>query len=357
MANARYGHTSTLLSNGNVLVTGGFNGVAMINSSEIYDPESNLWSAAASLVSSRYLHTATLLSDGKVLVVGGANLSPTPLSSVELYSPALNKWTSVPSLAAGRNGHSATLLASGKVLVAGGKDMNGQAIAAVEIFDPVSMAWSSATSLNSARYQHTATLLTSGQVLVAGGYGSGNLVVSAELYDPTSNTWSPAGNISDGRYSHTASLLLSGQVLIAGGEGESPCCPTAAEKFTINLGFADSRRPTISSSVNTVDLGGSISIVGGSFTGDSEAAGGGSNSSATNFPLVQLRRSENGQINWASPASNSTRSATNYSSAPLFDLQGGTYVLTMYVNGIPSFPRVINVLPVDDVIFIDGFDQ
>jgi hypothetical protein len=42
-----------------------------LSSAEIYDPVANTFSAAASLANARYDHTATALSDGDVFIFGG----------------------------------------------------------------------------------------------------------------------------------------------------------------------------------------------------------------------------------------------------------------------------------------------
>jgi hypothetical protein len=66
-----------------VLVTGG--GPA---SNEVFDPLSGTWSATASMIEGRASHTATLLSDGTVLVVGGYGIDAGGvLSSAEIYDP------------------------------------------------------------------------------------------------------------------------------------------------------------------------------------------------------------------------------------------------------------------------------
>ena len=82
---ARYTNTATLLSNGKVLITGGYSGTAGdLSTAELYDPATMTFSATGSMSIARYVHTATLLSDGAVLIVGGAN-SAAILSSAELY--------------------------------------------------------------------------------------------------------------------------------------------------------------------------------------------------------------------------------------------------------------------------------
>src|SRR5207249_4277027 len=67
LATARDNHTATLLSNGKVLVAGGFNGGSLA-SAELYDPATGTWTATGSLSAARKSHTATLLPNGKVLV-------------------------------------------------------------------------------------------------------------------------------------------------------------------------------------------------------------------------------------------------------------------------------------------------
>src|SRR6266849_2512035 len=91
---ARAFHTTTVLSDGNVLVVGGSNRskdcvTHFLDSAELYDPVNGKWSVTGSLNVPRDFHTATLLRNGKVLVVGGVNgrSFPSSLNSVELYDP------------------------------------------------------------------------------------------------------------------------------------------------------------------------------------------------------------------------------------------------------------------------------
>ena len=73
MTNARALHTSTKLLNGKILVVGGYDGTKALNTIEIYTPGSNTWTAPTDskvLNTARAMHTSTLLSDGDVLIVG-----------------------------------------------------------------------------------------------------------------------------------------------------------------------------------------------------------------------------------------------------------------------------------------------
>ncbi len=66
---------------------------SVLDSVELYAPDTNTWTVLPSLSIPRYAHTATLLPNGKVLVTGGYNGSLVATS--ELYDPQANDWTTV----------------------------------------------------------------------------------------------------------------------------------------------------------------------------------------------------------------------------------------------------------------------
>jgi hypothetical protein len=163
----------------------------------------------------RALHTATPLLDGRVLVVGGANGENSALASAEIYDPKSQGFTSAGSLIAARKGHTATRLLDGRVLVVGGADDKNAALASAESYDPKTNRFTSAASLTAARTGHATTLLSDGRVLVVGGKAE----AGAEVYDPKNNSFALAGLMSTPRASHTATALPDGAALVAGGEG------------------------------------------------------------------------------------------------------------------------------------------
>ena len=235
LSTSRSGHTATLLPNGKVLVVGGYNG-SYLTSAELYDPAANGgaggWSPTKDFSPGRRDHTATLLSNGKVLVAGGYNGYYGYLINADLYDPDTETWSDTGSLAAGRHHHTATLLPNGKVLVVGGYNSSqvDKYLTSAELYDPAGNsgagAWSATGSLTPGRELHSATMLGNGKVLVAGGYNSAvglGFLRKADLYDPDTETWSPTGQlaIDRGRDAHTATLLGNGKVLVAGGENLS----------------------------------------------------------------------------------------------------------------------------------------
>lgn len=245
----RAGHTATLLADGKVLVVGGQDARA-----ELFDPETQSFSFTGSLSAGRSYATATLLKDGRVLVAGGLGLTSGPdgflleLNSAEIFDPETGMFSAAGHMASARWHHTATLLSDGKVLIAGGYGTNGPscATASAELFDPSTRTFSPAGFMLSARVFHTAVLLNTGQVLVAGG-ANGCAPDSpddppwdplfVELFDPSSQGFKGGGEMSTTRIRHSASHLPDDTVLLLGGIPalqnlhQQPMNPIYAELF------------------------------------------------------------------------------------------------------------------------------
>ena len=128
MVRVRLGHTATLLPDGRVLVAGGSSegNSKSTASAEVYDPGSGSWTATGDMVALRIGGwTATLLTDGMVLVVGGFRSlgGNGMLASAELFDPSTGTWTAAPNMDTPLANQTATLLPDGRVLVAGGASM------------------------------------------------------------------------------------------------------------------------------------------------------------------------------------------------------------------------------------------
>ncbi len=271
--------TATLLPSGQVLVAG--LGGAEWNSgisSELYAPASGTWAPTGNLRTPRLYHTATLLPDGRVLVTGGADAEygGSVLASAELYDSATGTWTPTGAMATGRRNHTATLLSNGQVLVTGGTSTNGQFQSSAELYDPATGTWSAAGTMAVARAYHSATLLPSGLVLVAGG-GDSSLAggSSAELFNPATRTWAPTGSLASPRRYHSATLLPSGLVLVAGGFHEYTGTLTSAEVYDAALGAWSPAGPLATGRyLHTATLlpGGKVLAAGGFSNGDQASA-------------------------------------------------------------------------------------
>jgi hypothetical protein len=214
MINPHSGHTATLLCdlnfppcvNNKVLIAG--------DTSEIFDPSTGTFSSTNGGWAQG--HTATLLGNGQVLLAGGVAACCNSVSnSAGLYDPSTGTITPTGNLATGRYNHTATLLASGKVLITGGVDSGGNFLASAELYDTASGTFFVTGTMQTPRDNHTATRLPNGKVLIIGGGGFGTS--TAELYDPVSGTFAATGSMAVRRTQHAAVLLPDGTVLVAGG--------------------------------------------------------------------------------------------------------------------------------------------
>ena len=215
-------NTAVQLAGGKVLMVGGFGPDFL--SSKLYDPEADSWSGAGTMPGPRYNSPVTLLPDGRVLMAGGFS-GDDYLSSAQLYDPETNGWSAAGAMASGRHNHAAVLLPNGKVLVAGGSNGSGY-VASAELYDPKTNSWSDAGSMSSARENPIAAALPGGKVLVAGGAGGGS---SADIYDQGTNSWTAARAMTQERDHPAAVPLPDGRVLVAGGNSNTD--PYSAEIY------------------------------------------------------------------------------------------------------------------------------
>ena len=264
---ARAGNTATLLNNGMVLIAGGQTDHAGAQTAaELYDPATGVFTATGSMNAARDTHTATLLNNGTVLIAGGFGIDLEPMGSAELYDPVPGTFTTISSLNTARGGHTATLLNNGMVLIAGGFSPSGL-LASAELYNPVAKSFTTTGSLNTARRRHTATLLNSGMVLIAGGFDSySNTVTSTELYDPTSSIFSFTGYPITARDGYSATLLNDGMVLLVGGYDSSFNILSSAELYDPLAGtFGTTGGLSVASyyQSGTLLTNGTVLIVGG----------------------------------------------------------------------------------------------
>jgi hypothetical protein len=251
-----FGHAfgaAVRLGDGRVLVTGG---AGVLDSAEIYDPETGQFHLTSNMTAARWSHTATLLQDGRVLIAGGADAD---LRSAEVFDPEDGRFSAVGSMISEHSIHTATLLDNGQVLIAG--------MGSAELFDPITNSFSPAGPMHFPRWGHTATKLPNGRVLIIGGENSSTsiatAIATAEIYDPASDAFSDFGQLAKPRTGHGAVLLGNGKVLVVGGRTNS-VYTTSTELFEAGTFVSGPLlRLPHSSAASTVLSSGNVLVTGG----------------------------------------------------------------------------------------------
>jgi len=233
---------AALLTDGTVLIAGGYPDQAMGRTAERFDPLTNEWTLTGQMSVARAQPRVVVLHDGRVLVVGGYNedddRTPTRTGAVlahrvasqqtdpataELYDPVTDEFTQTGTLVGGeRWGHVAVRLPDGRVLVAGGRNET-EILRSAEIYDPTSGTWQPTADMAAERFWPNAVALPDGRVLVIGGSATNSDEIelmrgqtSVEAFDPSSEQWSTVASLNQPRWSGTATLLEDGRVLAAG---------------------------------------------------------------------------------------------------------------------------------------------
>lgn len=220
---------ATVLLDGRVLVTGGGSegspGYRSTKAVEIFDPATGTWTPTGSMSTARALHTATLLSDGEVLVTGGASIyhgsKGAVASTAEIYDPKSGTWHSAAKMSVARYHHTATRLSDGRVLIAGGWALttnSDKSLATAEIYDPAKNRWTATGSMATGRARGSMMTLPDGRVLVVGGVDPAyKVMATAEIWDGSSGRWQPTGRLATAVMWPVLALLHDGRVLLAGG--------------------------------------------------------------------------------------------------------------------------------------------
>ncbi|HLL00121.1 MAG TPA: kelch repeat-containing protein [Myxococcaceae bacterium] len=133
-------HAATSLKDGKVLVSSGWStpeGTGNTPTAELFDPATGTWTATGNLLRARRYHTSTLLPDGKVIITGGHDpLGGGNLTSAERYDPVNGTWTATGALNVSRYRHTSTLLPDGGLLVMGGFSSTSSGQLTAEVYTP-----------------------------------------------------------------------------------------------------------------------------------------------------------------------------------------------------------------------------
>ena len=217
LAGTRYQAVAAALHDGRVLVAGGAaNSGPAFADTVLWNPQTNQFTATASLSHARREAVALTLKDGRVLVAGGNTdtYGQDTVLVAELYDPTTRTWSSAGTMQGPHREPAAVELADGRVLVVGGE----HASSVPEIWDPTTNEWTQTGPASTVRWLPALARLKDGRVLAAGGW-DGQYLASAELYDPDTDEWTDTTPLGEARSGAGAAVLPDGRVLVAGGGG------------------------------------------------------------------------------------------------------------------------------------------
>ena len=221
----RLDHTATLLSDGRVLVTGGFSPTPQ-RTTEFFSwnavSRQGTFAAGPDMTRDRRGHAAVRVSNGRVLVSGGwSDLVSGITYAVEEFDPVANAFSAFPNsswMVTNRKDHRmAAVGGQASALVVGGLTSG---ITPTKSFETVPAGSQGQTQ--QARFHHAMTEIGRGASAfwVIGGQDtySGNPLATVESLDPTNlGMTNVVPELGTGRANHTATLLADGRVLVAGG--------------------------------------------------------------------------------------------------------------------------------------------
>lgn len=192
-------HPGPVCASGNrVLIAGGRDngmGFAIIDGvhyappldqeTEVWDSERLAWRTANALTSSRDEPLGVTLSDGRVLVVGGWG-EHRPLATAEVWEPQTERWSPTGPLALSRSSFALTALPGGRAAVSGGLVSTSDSTTSVELWDPTRGTWSEGPPLSQPRAGHQLVQVGAGSFLVVGTTRTpdGQLETTWELWSP-----------------------------------------------------------------------------------------------------------------------------------------------------------------------------
>ncbi|MDA1279437.1 MAG: hypothetical protein O3B95_05270 [Chloroflexi bacterium] len=156
MNNPRQRHGSVSLHDGRVLVFGGFDASGPVLTTEIYDPELDMWTTVGNFpYELPNFNPPVVLRDGRVLVVGGSRAQKPDamftwyLRDSALFDPETGEWKPVDDiLSFGRRNANTVLLPDGRTLLYGGTANRIIGFEQHEVFDPRTVKWARTTDVS-----------------------------------------------------------------------------------------------------------------------------------------------------------------------------------------------------------------
>lgn len=214
--------------NGKIYVPGGLLSFGLgSNRVEVFDPSTDSWSSAPSLLIPVH-HTGLTNHKGVLYLMGGYGGSGfTPTDDIYVLQPHSTDWNSVGLMPIKRGAHVIESFGD-KIYVFGGVTSLGVTNTAMS-YDPVTKVWETLSPMPTRR-EHLASTVLDSLIYLVGGRdfsGPGN-VPSLEAYSPETDRWYILKNMPTAR-GGLAAATMNGKLYAFG--GESPGVFSKSEEY------------------------------------------------------------------------------------------------------------------------------
>jgi hypothetical protein len=159
-----------------------------LNTVEVYDFATKVWSQATPMPTARGYLAVVAGTDGKVYAIGGTD-GQQPLATVEVYNPATDTWAEFPHLQVARAHLAATLGPLDLIYVAGGIDNNGNYLSSIEVGEVAGNGFALFTPMNTPRADFGLSLAADNFLHAVGGKNSTGALNSIEEFNTTTFVW------------------------------------------------------------------------------------------------------------------------------------------------------------------------
>ncbi|MFN8512268.1 MAG: kelch repeat-containing protein [Chloroflexia bacterium] len=195
--------------NGKIWVLGGMTGERgnRLDTIEIYDPATDMWSSGPQMTSGRSSFRAVAIGT-TIYVFGGASLETFGIDTAEALDTTTGTWRTLAPLPTGRFGHAVVEL-NGLIYVIGGYS-GGKGIGTVNTYNPATNTWGEVASLPNPRY-NLAAVVDDGKIYALGGWLNDAPSTIMEIFDPASGTWS-IGPAMPKAMSNFGATVLDGRI-------------------------------------------------------------------------------------------------------------------------------------------------
>jgi len=256
-----------------------------LNTTEVYDPNSNTWRPGPALTTARSGFSAATV--GQMLYLfGGATPEQASTTTVQAFDTTTGQSRDMAPLPAPLT-NSALAQLNGTIYLVGG-EANGGAVASVYAYTPATNSWRTLAALPTPRTELAAVPLE-GKIYALGGLVNGTASASVDVYDPAANRWTTGAPLLAPMASFGAATV-DGRLYAVGNPSHEMLDPR------VNRWVKAEGMPTPREAAGVVVLDASIYSIGGHTVGTRQSSAlvesyvPGAATEPDNFQLVGINR-------------------------------------------------------------------